>query len=300
MKFLLDTNVLIAAEPTGPDQVEPGTSIAVDLLRLIGEGGHQPFLHPASPKELGGDQNKQRRTLRRVLIRKYPELPSPPPVPSSLADLLGQPANSSNDHVDNLLLAAVHANAVDYLVTNDLGIIRKAYRASLSSRVLTPEAAVATLRGLFRRVPAPPPAVQQVFAYELEDADEIFDSFRDDYPGFDDWLAKCKRGHRRAWVIRNHPTRLAGVCIIKDEAAGEHGLQGNLLKLCSFKIARDAHGFRFGELLLKAVFNYAFDNPYDYIYVEVLPKYKELNALLEAFGFCELPTRTVRGELRSV
>lgn len=197
MKFLLDTNVLISAEPTGPDHVEPGTAIAVDLLRLIGEGGHQTYVHPASPKELSSDQNQPRRTLRRVLIRKYPELPSPPPVAPDLVSLLGQPNSGSNSHVDNLLLAAVHANAVDYLVTNDMGIIRKAYRMNLTSRVLTPEAAVATLRRIFRRVPAPPPAVQQMLAHELEDTDEIFDSFKDDYPEFADWLAKCKREHRK-------------------------------------------------------------------------------------------------------
>jgi L-amino acid N-acyltransferase YncA len=199
--------------------------------------------------------------------------------------------------VDSLLLAAVQADAADYLVTDDLGIIRKARRINLSPRVLTPAAAIDALNGLSRRLSLPPPAVRQIYAYELDSADPIFDSFRIDYPGFDNWLSKCKREHRLAWIVEDDFGHLAGVCIIKEENSGEHDLQGDLLKLCSFQIADEARGSRYGELLLKAVFTYAFENRYDYAYVEVLPKYNELINLTETFGFVALSSRTKRNEL---
>ncbi len=199
-----------------------------------------------------------------------------------------------------MLLAAVHSDAVDYLVTDDLGIIRKARRTNLASRVLTPAAAIDALNGLSRHLSIPPPSVRQVYAYELDSADPIFETFKADYSRFEDWLSKCKREHRLAWVVEDESGHLAGVCIVKEENSGEHGLQGDLLKLCSFKIADEARGSRFGELLLKAVFNYAFENRYDHAYVEVLPKYRELINLTETFGFYALPKRTDKNELVTI
>ena len=48
MKFLIDTNILIPAEPTSPQDIEPGTPFVVNLLRLLVEGAHQVYVHPAS------------------------------------------------------------------------------------------------------------------------------------------------------------------------------------------------------------------------------------------------------------
>ncbi len=297
MKFLVDTNIVIRAEPTSPADVEAGTPIAIEFLRLIAKGSHQAYLHPASLEELRGDREETRRSLRETLVRKYPELPSPPVVPLALEAILGRPDPSSHDRVDHLLLAAVSADAVDYLVTDDHRIVRRARRVDLASRVLTPADAVATLRRLFQTVPTPPPAVAQVYAHELDDADPIFDSFRSDYPDFQLWIRKCKREHRISWIIPAANGQLAALCIVKAETNREHGLPGRLLKLCSFKVSDDARGFRYGELLLKAVFTFAFENWYDHVYVEVFPKYSELIDLLDTFGFQELPARTLKGEI---
>ena len=57
------------------------------------------------------------------------------------------------------------------------------------------------------------------------------------------------------------------------------------LKLCTFKVSEDYEGYRYGELLLKAVFEYSDANQFDWIFTTVLPE-KEffLNYLVE-FGF---------------
>lgn len=297
LKFLFDTNVLIRAEPTSPDDVEQGTPVVADLLRLINEGSHQPYVHPASIEELRGDRDLRRREMREILVRKYPQLPSPPPVTAALAAELPRPAPGSHDETDHVVLAAVRADAVDYLVTDDQKLIQKARRVGLGSRVLTPTDAVTTLRGLFRTVPLPPPAVYQVVAHQLVEEDPIFASLSEDYPGFNLWLRKCKREHRLAWTIPRDTGHLAGVCIVKEERDREHGLPGRLLKLCTLKIAEDARGYRYGELLLKAVFTYAFENSFDQVYVEVFERHGETIDLLESFGFQQLPARTPKGEL---
>jgi hypothetical protein len=115
-----------------------------------------------------------------------------------------------------LILSAVVANAATFLVTDDGGIHRKAVRLGLTDRVLTVEDALAFLASLLGLIPEPPPLVVRMKAYELSVADPIFDSFRADYPGFDDWFGRCQLEHRSAWVIRER-NALAAVCIIKED-----------------------------------------------------------------------------------
>lgn len=297
MKFLLDTNIVIRAEPTAPDEVEAGTEIATELIGLLAEARYEAFVHPVTLFELSGDRVHARRQTRERLLKKYRQLPAPPRIPAEIERELGRPAKSSRDHRDHTLLAAVHAESVDYLVTDDQRLIRKSRRVGLGSRVVAPSRAAATLRGLLRTDTTPPPAVRRVLAHELVGFDPIFESVRADYaPEFDNWLIKCKREHRAGWIIAREEGALDAVCIVKEESGGEHGLRGRLLKLCTFKVSDRARGFRFGELLLKPVFDYSFDSHFDYIYVEVFPKYSELVDLLTAFGFDQLPGLTDKGE----
>lgn len=296
MKFLLDTNLLIRLEPTAPQAVEAGTQVAIELIRLVSEGGHQPYIHPASLLDLASDRDESRRSLRETLAGKYPELPSPPRVQSQILAELGRPVSGSHDEIDFQLLAAVVGDAVDYFVTDDHPLLRRARRLGLGSRVLSPADALATVRGLSRRFPETPPAVRQLYVHELDEADPIFDSFREDYPGFDHWFRRCKRLHRTSWAIQV-AGRLGAVAIVKEESDREHGLPGRLLKVCTFKVSDLARGRRFGELLLKPIFAYAFENAYDHVYLEIFPKYGELVDLLECFGFQILPARTEKGEL---
>jgi hypothetical protein len=56
-------------------------------------------------------------------------------------------------------LAALRADAIDILVTEDIGIRRKARRLGLDGRVLTIKETMETLASLAERPGAPPPAV---------------------------------------------------------------------------------------------------------------------------------------------
>ena len=198
MKFLLDTNVLIAAEPTLPEHLEGGAAVASELLGAIAAGGHQALVHTSSLEELRGDLDPARSAMRDVLLLKYPRLPNPPSVSQDLESLIGAASPGSHDAIDHALLEAMRANAVDYLVTEDQRLLRKAAIAGLGDRVVTPADALATLRALFPITPAAPPAVRPVFADQLRDSDAIFESLRAGYPDFDAWLIRCKREQRRA------------------------------------------------------------------------------------------------------
>src|SRR2546428_4794501 len=299
MKFLFDSNIFIPAEPTAPSQVEAKSPVVIGLMQLLEQGRHQIFLHPESNREMTEeDRDPARRETRRLLLQKYPLLPSPPGVSARLKAIIGEAKRGTNDVVDDALLAAVDGDAVDYLATEDTKLLKKARAAKLGHRVLTTADALAAVRSLFPVTPPPPPAVERVFAHELDEHDPIFDTFRADYdPGFDDWLRRSKRAHRDAWIIRGTNGTLAGVTIIKPEDDHPYGLGDHVLKICSFKVSDTARGFRYGELLLKSVFAYAFKNHFDATYVTVFEKYAELVELFGVFGFTELPQRTGRGEL---
>jgi hypothetical protein len=239
VKFLLDTNILIPAEPTSPADAEPTTPLVTKLVGLLAEARCEAFIHPASIAELREDRDADRRNLRQQLLDKYVRLPAPPAITSAITDVLRVPVPGSNTETDTQLLAAVLGNAVDFLVTSDDRIHRHAARLDLTDRVLTPEDALATTRALIPARPVAPPAVQPILCHELNASDRIFDSLRVDYPGFDDWLGRCQREHRRGFLITSREGH-AGVAIIKPEESGEHGLQGKVLKICALKVRSSA------------------------------------------------------------
>jgi hypothetical protein len=72
MKILLDTNVLIPLEPTSIADLADHTRIAADLLRLAQKAGCKIYVHPYALKELQRDRNIERKSMRGILLRKYP------------------------------------------------------------------------------------------------------------------------------------------------------------------------------------------------------------------------------------
>lgn len=297
MRYLIDTNIFIAAEPVQPLDLERGTPAVAELMRLFEQGGHRIFVHPASREDIQRDSDQHRRHAREILFGKYVLLePAPPSTPQLLA-IIGETASGTRDSVDHALIAALDADAVDCLITEDRGLRQKAVKAGFATRVSTVAEGIASLRSLFETTPLPPPAVTEGPAYLLNEQDPIFQSLRTDYqPDFNDWLQKCKREHRKTWFVQASDGRYAGLCIVKPEQPAAFGISGKALKLCTLKTSDDHRGFRFGELLLKSVFGYAFANNFNSLYLTAFPKYENLIALLEDFGFF-IRQRNDQGEL---
>ena len=297
MRFLLDTNVVIALEPTAPDAVESSTAAAIAFAKLATEGKHELTIHPAIEVDYNRDSHRTRRDLRRLLSGRYALLADPPHVPPKLTALLGDPVAGSNDWVDNQLLAALDDDRVDVLVTEDQGIHRKARRLGLGDRVLVVNDVAAALRALFDTAPAPPPHVELVRGHKLDKHDPIFESFRVDYPDFDAWLRKVRTEQRDAWVIRTPTGQYAAIAIVQPKKDGKLDLSGKVLKICSFKVQPEAAGQKFGELLLKTIFDHCYANNYGGAYLTAFPRHEGLIALAEEFGFVASDAATPRGEV---
>lgn len=292
MNWLIDTNIAIYAEPTSQASVNPFTDQALEFNKLANGRGHVVFVHPYIKHDIDRDKHAERPGLFQVRLDRYQQLSSIPILREEVLSIVGRADEGSNDWVDNHLLAAVYNDAVHYLVTNDGGIHTKAQKLGIQDRVLRPIEAIQVLEALYDDAPKPPPSVKTVKAYELNEKDEIFDSLRDDYKGFDGWLKRCKQEQRDCFVVYEpeKPT-LAGFCIIKQEVDPGYGMTGKALKLCTFKVSLKHTGNKYGELLLKPVFDFVRENKYDFCYVTAFEKYDYLISFFQSFGFERFPER---------
>lgn len=296
MRILIDSNILYPLDPLGPAGLVPEQQQPVmDLSRVAAEAGAQLLVHPVVRADLDRDGDEARRTYRHFLLQKYAPLDSPPAITQADADVLGASPPGSNDWADDHLLVAVARNAVDWLITEDRGIHRKARLLDVADRVLTAEAATEILRAKLGKRVAPPPAVKEVPFHQLDLRSPFFDSFREDYEEFDAWFVRCQRAGRHAWAVYSDGG-IAAFCAAKEESDRPFGLDGRVLKICSFKVAQQYSNARYGETLLRAVFIHALANDHEHAYVTAFSKHKLLFNLLEEFGFEPLERRTDRGE----
>ena len=158
-KLLIDTNVFIGLE----DEREVSPEFAT-LQQLCAQHGVRIFIHERAADDIRRDRNAKRRAISLSKIRKFEQLKrvSEPSKADLEAKFGAMP--KPNDEVDVALLHALDINAVDFLVTQDLGIHTRARRASLAlgNPVLTVSDAVAWLRATFEMVAVESSAIPEV------------------------------------------------------------------------------------------------------------------------------------------
>ena len=283
MRFLLDTNILLPLEDS---QIPLRASLA-NFVRLAHEHGHQLVYHPASEDDIERDANQVRRQETLARLRQY----------TRLQDRLHCPWNTSNtranDACDNEILFALECDAAHALVTEDRGIHDKASARGLANRVYTIQTAEDWLRRLHEQVSVHLPNVEEVALYRLTGllGDDLFNSLRIGYPGFDDWFRESARQNTKAWVTWENQGVLGAICIFKQQAnetITQDGLTlpGLSLKLSTFKVGTAVRGRKIGELFLKAAFRYASINRLEHIFIHGdQDVHHFLFELLEGFGF---------------
>lgn len=296
MNILIDTNIIIPLEPCEIADLHVNIEKALEFHKLIQASNNNIFIHPAIQYDLDRDNNTERKILRKNLLTKYQELKTPPES-SEIETIIGITTKYSNDWVDNYLLAAVFANAIDCLVTEDKEIHKKARMLKIAHRVYYLEDIIQFLRNLFDISPLPPPHVEDVFLHTVNIKDKLFDSLRLDYPGFNEWFIKSQHKQRKAYIIKDENDVLTGICILKEEGMLPNGTHGKVLKLCTIKISEEHSGNRYGELLLKSVFNYVKENEYDYIYFTAYPKQDFLINFAKDFGFYSIQSQESNEEI---
>jgi len=286
MQALLDTNVLIHREAGTVVRADIGTLFLwLDKLR------YDKLIHPASLKEIETHADPRVvQTLKRKLgsyeVLKTVSADTPGIAAIRTTD------TTPNDVADTSILAEIAADRADLLITEDRGIHRKAEILGLAARVYTIEA-------FLEKVTAEHPdqadykvlSVRKRLMGTVDVSDPFFDSFREDYPGFDSWFRR--KANETSYVCSDDMNRLLAFLYLKLETPMDDVGAINppfpprrRLKIGTFKVV--VNGFKLGERFLKIVFDHARHAGVEEIYVTLFRRTSEhdrLALLLEDWGF---------------
>lgn len=287
MRILLDTNIFIYREQ---DQVV--SQDLTRLLQILNELGAELVIHPLSIFELKQNPDIRRREINLSKIEAYSCLQRPPdPTADSLFSEIIRPAKNSHDAVDNALLYAVYKNAVEFFITEDRGIHKKAKLIGIGERVFLISEAVRDFNLYLpsKDIIPTPPALAKDKLYNLDLQDPIFDSLRTEYPEFDEWFIEKAQEGRDCYIYRRSDRTLGAVLIYKIEdepipSIPRHSKKKRL-KIATLKV--EHVGYKIGELLLKVSFDIALKNKITEMYLThfVRPEGDRLVDLISEYGF---------------
>jgi rRNA-processing protein FCF1 len=241
--ILIDTNIVIRLEDDRP--------VIEELSRLLSrcaELNVRVYVHEASRDDISRDVDARRRAITLSKLDKFPMLTGiPSSTRSELEARFGNITND-NDRVDVALLNALDRNVVDFLITEDAGIHKRARDAGLADRVFHVRDAVDWIADTFDATSVELPYILERRCCQLDLKDPIFKTLRDGYPGFDEWFQRNIQ--RFCWVLEIEG-EIAGVIIRKDDEPRRDTdalLSGSkIIKLATFKVSEKFRGQKFGE-----------------------------------------------------
>jgi predicted nucleic acid-binding protein/predicted RNA-binding protein with PUA-like domain len=284
MRVLLDTNIFIYREDY--NILSPNLS---DLLKLFSAIKIEILVHPDSVDEINRDKNEERKRIMLSKIEAYPQLESPPdPISDHLfLKVVGSPSKA-NEFVDNKMLYAVYKNAVDFLITEDKGILGKALKLGIKNRVLSIEEALEHFREYIPKNLDTLPALREEYVYNLNLKDPFFDSLKREYPNFEQWFIKISREGRKCLVYLMDNGRIGALLIYKIEeepiASFPPLPKERRLKLCTFKV--EYEGYKIGEFFLKWSVQFSVKNNINTIYLTHFTRENDkLVELISDYGF---------------
>lgn len=281
MKILIDTNIIINLE----DNKVLEESF-INFMQLANQNDCQIYYHKDCEKDILRDKNLERQKITLSKVRKYTPFPNPAIPTEDFIKLVGE--NKVNDKTDNKQLFQIYLKYTDLLVTEDIGIHKKARKIDCLN-VLNIKDAVTFLKDQFLFIIPKHPLLSHLSLRDItnELQNDFFDSLRENYHGFDDWFIKSAQKNRQCYVFKSD-FKIAAILIYKEETANDHripNLFDNALKMCTFKVAETAFGNKLGELFLSKMFAYCIEKRIKYLYLTVFEEHKHLIEMLVDFGF---------------
>lgn len=285
MRILLDTNIIIHREASKVFNEDIGL-----LFNWLDRLHHEKCVHPDSIEEIEGHQDPDVVRTMKIKVGNYQVL-------QTLSDDTQEITNirigdvSRNDEIDTNIAKELFNGRVDFLITEDRGIHRKARTLGVSQKVFK-------IDSFIEKVVAENPALKdyQVLSVKKEHFgnidlnDNFFDSFKSDYQEFEGWFNK-------------KADKVSYVCITEDKVRAflylkvedQNDVYSDInpmfskkkrLKIGTFKVT--STGFKLGERFLKIIFDNALQYNVDEIYVTIFNRREEqrrLIQLLEDWGF---------------
>lgn len=287
MRVLFDTNIFIYRED---DHVI--SENLQDLLRVLSASKIDIALHPLSVEDLQKDPDKRRKCVMSSKLKAYPLLEAPPDPEKDLRYLsVVNNSTKDNDKIDNRILYSVYKDAIDYLVTEDRGIHKKASKLGINERVLLIEEALQVFKGhMHKESIIATPALKSEMVYNLNYEDPIFNSLKEEYhPEFGDWFKKISREGRKSWVYYRKDGSIGAILIYKfEEEAIDEAIPAlprkKRLKIALMKVTHI--GYKIGELFIKMIVDLAIKNDIYEIYLTHFTQEEDqLVELITDYGF---------------
>jgi len=286
MKVLLDTNIVIHRETSRIVNEEIG-----QLFLWLDKLKYDKVIHPLTVVEINKHKNEDLLKTFQVKLEAYQTLQTTAPIHNEVVNKIGPFDKDDNDRNDTLLINEVYCERADLLITEDKQIHRKASLLSITDKVFTIDS---FLNKVFTENPKfidyKVLSVKKTLIGKIDVSDTFFDTFRQDYPGFDKWF---NRKSEESVYAAYYKHKLAAFLYLKVEDDKEpysdiepSFLPKKRLKIGTFKVAFNGVGL--GERLLKIVFDNALQFKVDEIYVTIFQKHPGqylLIRLLEDFGF---------------
>lgn len=200
LKLLFDTNVFYACINISPGRQHPDSAEAARLLELLNRHGGEAWLTAATRRDIDRTSSAALRRASNLQRRQWRTL-DPLTVPRQLLEKARyQQPLSDNDDVDSHMLAALDADAADFLITQDRALRRHADYADLGEWTMPIRDGIELLERSLGE-PTQFPTVRPCLAYGLPADDALFESLRADDSGFDVWFRRARQDHRPCFAI---------------------------------------------------------------------------------------------------
>ncbi len=286
MKVLLDTNIVIHREASRILNVDIGV-----LFRWLDKGKYIKCVHPITIQEIEKNSNQETANTLGVKLESYEVLKTVIPLDSKVIVVSNSIDVNQNDKNDTILLNEIFCERIEFLITEDKKIHKKAVLLGIADRVFK-------IDSFLEKVVSENPelvdykvlSVTKKLFGEINLSDTFFDSFKEDYKGFDKWF--LKRSDEIAYITTNKGNILSFL-FLKVEGKEENFSDitpifppKKRLKIGTFKVI--SNGVRLGERFIKIIFDNAIQYKVDEIYVTIFNKREEqkrLIGLLEDWGF---------------
>lgn len=285
-KILLDTNIIIHREASKVVNQDIGI-----LFNWIDKLKYSKYIHPLTIEELNKNKDSKTVETMKIKIGSYNLIKNIAPTSEVLEEVSKKIDLNENDRNDTLILNEVLYERVDILISEDKKIHVKAELLGISDKVFK-------IEQFLEKVVAENPNLvdYKILAVKKVDFDEVdlqnpfFDSFREDYNGFNKWFNK--KADEPAYVCYSNNELSAFLYIkVEDESENYADITPNFqrkkrLKIGTLKVT--SNGFKIGERFLKIIFDNALQYRVNEIYVTIFDKRPEqlrLIALLEEWGF---------------
>ncbi|MDY0221381.1 MAG: hypothetical protein RBR67_09620 [Desulfobacterium sp.] len=300
MKFLVDTDILVSLGTGGEENLEIHAYSAVCFQRIVRKNRGALFVHPQSFEEVDLRFEGERAVQIKEQMAAYDLVDAPMPLSVFQQNRVGVPKKGSSDYLENALLAAVKAEAVDFLVTERISLHTRANRLGLSTRVLFLSDALGLVTDLFETSSQVKPRVEKIPFSSIEERDPVLwtmavHGFNREYGQgrekeleqghkqkddlFNTTLARLRAKGGDALVIRDGDKSLiAGICVVEEEE------RGILIRL--FHVISPYPVSQYGGLLFKAIFDRYAPDGCGKISFSKFPGRRKIMALAQSLG-CE-------------